>query len=690
MELTRRDVLKAAASMSALGSAAGRGSAAGVRWDRYYLGSAYYPEQWDASRWEDDFRKMADLGLSAVRMGEFAWAFFEPAPGKFRFDWMDRAIELAERHRIAVLLCTPTASVPPWLRKLHPDVLGANENGPFTYGGRKGYNTESPAFLEAVDRVVTAMAAHYGGHPGVAAWQIDNEPGYPFMNYDAHALAGFRRFLKQRYGTLARLNQAWDGAFWSNYFTDWDEIEIPYNSAEGGWQPGIKLDYRRFFADSFFRYVERQSKIVRQYAKNQFIYTNWPNTRWSVDLFRAAGVLDATAWDNYVRMPGAGDYRAQFESGMNHDLSRCAGPNGRFLVAEQSTQAPANGRPEGIRVQTMLDFAHGAGGTLFFEWRPPLGGNEQGTTSVLRLDGSFGPAEQQYRRMGKEFGRLGPMLAGAVTESDLAMIYSYDNQWAQGFWNKSAHEGYDVSFQRYYDGVKALRRNIDIVPPSASLSRYRMVVAPNLRMVSDETATRLAAYVRQGGILVLNSRAGTLDLDNKFRESIGPGPFTEIAGVRVSATARGLEGAELVFGSEGPAFASNGSERLELHAAQPLATFRGGWLNGRAAVTVNASGKGHVVYLGTESPDPAFFDRLAQALGERFHITPLLAAPPAVEVVSRRLGSREYVFLVNLTADQQTVPLPSAMDELITEARLEGNLAIPPLEVRIVVRPASS
>ncbi len=50
--------------------------------------------------WETDFREMQDLGINTVRMGEFAWAQFEPSPGKFDFDWMDRALEIAGRNGI--------------------------------------------------------------------------------------------------------------------------------------------------------------------------------------------------------------------------------------------------------------------------------------------------------------------------------------------------------------------------------------------------------------------------------------------------------------------------------------------------------------------------------------------------------------------------------------------------------------
>ena len=353
------------------------------RWTHgFLLGSSYYPEQWDEAAWEADFAKMREIGHNCVRMGEFAWAFFEPSAGVFELDWMERAIALAARHGIKTLLCTPTASVPPWIFQDHPEVLGGNERGPFRYGARKGYCTNSPQMLAAADRIVDAMGRRFGDNPHIAGWQLDNEPGFPFVCYDDRCLAAFRRWLCTRYQTLDRLNEAWGTSFWSHRYSDWEQIDFPINVGDGAWNPGQKLDYRRFFSDSFIQYLKRQGERLRPYIGDRFVCTNWPDTSWSVDLYAAAEILDATAWDNYSRPPGLVDWRDQLHAGMHHDISRAAGPHGRFLVSEQSAQVPAHADPEGIHLQTWTDVAHGALGAIFFEWRPPLGGAEQG----IRLD----------------------------------------------------------------------------------------------------------------------------------------------------------------------------------------------------------------------------------------------------------------------------------------------------------------
>ena len=57
------------------------------------LGVCYYPEHWPEDIWAEDARRMAETGLTWVRIGEFAWSRMEPIEGAYDFDWLDRAID---------------------------------------------------------------------------------------------------------------------------------------------------------------------------------------------------------------------------------------------------------------------------------------------------------------------------------------------------------------------------------------------------------------------------------------------------------------------------------------------------------------------------------------------------------------------------------------------------------------------
>ncbi|MHB1793845.1 MAG: beta-galactosidase [Acidobacteriaceae bacterium] len=674
----------------------------GNAWDYYFFGTAYYPEWWVSSEWEIDFREMQELGINTVRMGEFAWAIFEPAPGKFDFAWMDQAISIANKHGIDVVLGTPTAAIPPWLYQSDPNVLTGNVMGPYTYGGRKGYNTNSPHYLAASDRIVTALAEHYGGHPGVIGWQLDNEPGYPFDDFDPDSTRAFQSWLQKRYGTLEALNQAWNGAFWSNKFSDWSQIYLPKNSAEGGWQPAITLAYRRFFSDSFLSDLRRQASILRQSIKNQFIYTNWPAVTWSVSVFEGAEFLDCAAWDNYVSAPGLSPFQRQYSSGFNHDFCRSAGPKQRFFCAEQIAYVPPNVPKEGLRLQAYIDLAHGSHGQLYFEWRRPLAGGEQYRPSFIKnFDGKINPEKEVFERIGKEFGSLGPRLAHATTRSDIALLYDFPNEWAQGFWSTGQpHDRYDAGAMRYYNGIKVLQRNIDIIPLSRDFSSYKLVFAPNLRLVDDTTTKRLHEYVSGGGVLVLNYRAGTQNTDCSMRRVLPPGVFADMVGATAESKLDLLEyndkNGQLDKNLEaelGITFSGNPVtyrpqiilELLRLHGAEVIASFRGGRMEGKAAVIENSYGRGWVIYAATDSADVGFSETLARVANAKAKLSPLIAAPYGVEVVSREETYTIYYFLLNLTESHHpAISLPQPMKDVLAGDVRVTKVALGPLEVAVL------
>lgn len=678
------------------------GNARGL-WNRYLVGAAYYPEWWPAAEWETDFHEMQELGINAVRMGEFAWSRFEPAAAKFDFAWMDKAIEIAGSRGVGVILATPTASVPPWLYQQHPDVLSGNDAGLYTYGGRKGYCTSSPNYLAACARIVTALAEHYGHNPGVIGWQLDNEPGYPFQSYDPVSESAFQAWLKKRYGTLDELNRVWNGAFWSNEYSDWAQIHLPRNSAEGGWQPAISLDYRRFFSDSFLNHLRRQADILHARTDKQFVFTNWPAPTWSVDVFAAAEFLDATAWDNYVSAPGLSRFQRQYTAGFLSDFCRCAGPHQRFLCAEQNAYVPPDALPEGLRLQAYCDLAHGSHGQLYFEWRRPLAGNEEHRPSFIKgFDGKINPDHDVLRQICKEMAQLGPRLAEATTHADIALLYDYTNEWAQGLGGVGdRNPRYNGEEQCYYNGLKVLQRNIDVMPPAAELSQYKVVVASNLRLVDDASVKRLSAFAAQGGTLVLNYRAATQNPDNSMRRTLSPGPFAEIAGVQSDAmldlfeyNAQNGMLDEKIAGEIGIGFSGKDDvykprtivESLTLAGAEVIATVHGGGpMDGKPAVTRNRHGQGWVYYVGADAADDGFYEMLAREIGATADLKPLIAAPYGVEVTSRESSGVTHYFLLNLTTSaHESIGLPRPMIDAIGGGADVTQISLEPLGVAVL------
>ncbi len=182
------------------------------------LGVCYYPEHWPQGFWAEDARRMRELGVSYVRIGEFAWSRLEPRRGDFHWDWLDRAFDVLGGAGLKIVLGTPTATPPKWLMDEHPDIAPVDEQGrPRGFGSRRHYTFSSPVYVRESARIVEALARRYGGHAALAGWQTDNEYGChsTVLSWGPHDLAAFRDWLRRRYQSPDELNVAWGTVFWS-------------------------------------------------------------------------------------------------------------------------------------------------------------------------------------------------------------------------------------------------------------------------------------------------------------------------------------------------------------------------------------------------------------------------------------------------------------------------------------------
>jgi beta-galactosidase len=130
------------------------------------LGCCYYPEHWPEAIWAEDAQRMAAMGLSLVRIGEFAWSRIEPEPGQYDWGWLDRAIETLHAAGLQVILGTPTATPPKWLVDQMPDMIAIDQQGrPRGFGSRRHYCFSHEGYRVECARIVTALAQRYASTP---------------------------------------------------------------------------------------------------------------------------------------------------------------------------------------------------------------------------------------------------------------------------------------------------------------------------------------------------------------------------------------------------------------------------------------------------------------------------------------------------------------------------------------------
>jgi beta-galactosidase len=352
------------------------------------LGVCYYPEHWPEQMWADDARRMADLGLTWVRIGEFAWSRIEPDPARFDWSWLDRAIETLGAAGLKIVMCTPTATPPKWLVDASPDMLAVDSRGALRrFGSRRHYCFSSESYLLQSARITREVATRYGKHTAIAAWQTDNEYDChdTTISYSENARQAFRSWLEQKYCNVANLNRAWGTVFWSQEYRSFDEVDPPFQTVTEA-NPSHRLDYRRFSSDQVVRFNRQQTGIIRELSPGRDILHNFMGVSTSFDHFDVSKDLDAASWDSYPlgfleQGPWHADVKARYLrqghpdfTAFHHDLYRGVG-RGRWWVMEQQpgpvNWAPWNPAPLPgmVRAWTWEAFAHGAEVVSYFRWR---------------------------------------------------------------------------------------------------------------------------------------------------------------------------------------------------------------------------------------------------------------------------------------------------------------------------------
>ncbi len=673
------------------------------------FGVDYYAEDWPPERTEIDARLMQQASIRTVRLVDTNWERLEPEPERYDFAWLDRVIEILNRYGIRAILGTSSYVPPAWLIEKHPEFYALNKDGVrHRWGGMGFVCLNNPQYRQDVEKLVTALAAHYGHHPGVIGWQIDNELGtWGYACYDVDYCAPkFWDYLKKKFGTVEELNRRWLTVSYGHRYSSWSQIPLNWTLGAQAHQAPLELEAQRFFSSNVADFIEFQAKILRRYTTGQFVTHNLSGPSRSGNAFEFAKPLDFLGFDSY---PETGDY---ISPGFAVDLTRGFNHGKTFLILEHRSgyRGPfsltdASPPPGMVRLWAWQTLAHGADGILFFRWRMCVGGSEQYWQGLLNYDGTPGRAFPEVSRMGEEIKKIGSVIAHASTPAHVAEIMSFDSLWAM-------HVG-GASFP-YYDQLKvfqhAFRRwglNVDFVEPNSDLHQYKIVVAPSLHVVDDEIATSLESFVRGGGVLILTARSGFKTPDNLATEQPLPGLLAALARIGVAdytllQKAPRPDFVGFPFGADGYRANSDNqivstsgdwqgtykarswADILEPHGAKVLFRYQLDYYGGQPAVTLAEYGKGKVVYVGTLL-EPSFYLDLARQARDWVTLEPGPRVPEGVDFTLRERDHTPFRFLLNFNSSSRTVELPGTFRDMLSGKVFDKRITIPAFDLVILV-----
>ena len=649
---------------------------------RLLHGGDYNPDQWldYPDILKDDLRLMKLANVNTMTVGIFAWSALEPTEGNYNFEWLDKIIDDVYNQGGRVILATPSGARPAWLSEKYPEVLRTNDRREkMLHGGRHNHCFSSPIYREKTQKMNYKLAERYGNHPALIMWHVSNE-----YSGDCHCelcQENFRDWLKNKYKTIENVNKAWWGPFWSHTYTDWSQIESPSSIGENAVH-GLNLDWKRFVTDQTIDFYENEAKPLRELTPNVPITTNFMADTDDLIPFQSLNYekfskhVDILSWDCYPAWHNDWETTKDLSTkvGFINDLYRSLKQQ-PFLIME-CTPSGVNWhnvnkakRPGMHTLASMQLLAHGSDSVLYFQWRKSRGSSEKFHGAVVDHDNS------EENRVFKEVSQVGEILdkikeiKGSMKQSKVAIIYDWENDWAlkdaQGFGKESRR--YPQTLQSHYKYFWDKNISVDVVTPQQDLSKYSLVVAPMMYMMTEETMDRFRDYVKNGGVLVGSYLSGLVNETDLTYLGGWPKTLQEIYGIDVKEidTLYPKDRNSIKFGNESFEVVDY-CTIIEAKEAEVLAKYEEDFYKNTPAITKNNLEKGKAYFIGARTNQEflsKFYDKIVKDLD--INEVEDFISECGISIQIRENEDAKYYFVMNFTEEEKNIEIKGSYIDLI-------------------------
>jgi beta-galactosidase len=642
--------------------------------------------------WEDRIKKAKDAGLNTFS-SYIPWAWHEYKEGSFDFTGKtlpERDLlglfELLNKHGL-YFFCRPGPvthgeimghGVPMWLTQNYPEVRLKKKDGSDFDPTVVSHN--NPFFLKMVDRwyskvmpIIARNQISKGGN--VIAVQLDNEISMinwlaKQFDYSETATGMYREFLKKKFGTIEKLTIE-NGTSWSSF----DEIEQPdgYFKEQDmrmywDWAAFCRVYYAVFFknlADMARRYginvpfvaniahfydystcgrgvhgmmTTSMFRDFRKYVPDVVFGGAYQMRRLDYENFHDVALLSETV--KMITKPGIPSMVVEMQSGIMNDRPRLY-PSDVDLNLKTSAGHGLNG------INCYM-FCGGkspkelAARSSYHEWQAPIS-----------ADGSEKPHLQPIREFGEFLKKNNGELAATKKVCDLSVgVYMpyYMTEYLRG---PLAENIGSLRDRFFFDGLGRLLvlagfnfNMIDIErAPQSEIDKAKHLCVFSLDFMDKATQLKLAAYVKQGGKLLLNFQVPDKDLSFKPETALADALGVEIEG-KSADNIVDIYGIDCLTDSWTSSFKAKG--------AKVIARVHG---KGKACAIKKKACRGEAVIAGFGIPHTFDYhiDIVRKLCGELGLSLPEGSPAPEVHRVKRSSGKAEFDFLLNYHDEPKVV-----------------------------------
>lgn len=606
-----------------------------------YKGIDYYPEHWDSAMVIDDLERFRQWGVNTLRIGEFAWHLIEQKQGCFDFTFFDKFIALAKQYDFFIMYGVPCATFPAWIANKYPQVLIQHQQS-VQYGGRREYCYNSADYQQLALEMTKQLVRHYALEPAIVSWQIDNEVGHENSDYCIcdQCTSAFRSYLKNKYQTIAFLNDTWGNIFWGHTYNGFEEISLP-NYTITYFNPSQMLDYYQFrslSASSFITSLVNQTKKYK--GNHQTVTHDFPGNPFSklYDHNLIANALDYVSYNNYPVWGGLDKPLQPAEIALQLDYFYGLKQQ-NFTITEQLIGAQGHQyigylpRPNQAYLWSMQALAHGCDNLFYFRERTYHKGQEQFCTGVLSPNNKDNRRLLELKNFFADANKLKDFIS-IRPKPKVAIVYNFDNVSSWKIQPQSKTFDFIQEFQKLYNPFFDLNVPVDIISLDKDLTDYDVIVIPVMQMITMDFADTLNELAKSHRTIIFTYRTGIKDANNNlYHQNFEPNSLKEMTGVEVSDVETLNDDLLTISNQKNETYnISVWRDLISVTTAQILFKYTDEYAE-YACITKNLFLQSDVYYLGASLPVDLLIKLIIPILDN--HEIGYLLTPQGVEIVTR-------------------------------------------------------
>jgi beta-galactosidase len=508
--------------------------------------------------WKEDLSKIKQLGFNTVRTW-VEWNASEPEEGKYQLENLDLLLRLANQVGLKAIVQVYVDSAPEWVGKKFPDGRYAAQDGlPIPSQAAPGYCFDHPGVRKAMLDFFEEVARHAAASPAFYGWDLWSEPaalnwariGYksdPMFCYCPSSQERFRKWLKAKYQTIDRLNDAWHRTF-----TDWSQVEPPRYGTILTYTDF--MDWRVYYGYKLAEDLALRNQAVKAIDPHHVTTSHAPNPSPLVrtladaydptDDFLMKDSVDFFGTSFYPKLTAPEHNWTLERQVLAMDLTSSMTGGRGFYVGELQAGYGVHGTVVGspvtgndLKMWTWGMVSRGARAINYYAFYPMNAGYESGGYGMIALDGTLTERSRQAGEIARQIGENSELLLQSHPErAEVAIVFSPLTPLVGGYDEENNRTAMHKAVAGYHRMFFERNLPVDVLSSRElaqdDLAQYRLVIVPYPLMLSDEEAETLKEYVSAGGHLFVEARAGWVDERGHAEPRVPGFGWDEMLGVR--------------------------------------------------------------------------------------------------------------------------------------------------------------